>query len=83
MDTLWDFYRPSVQVGDDHVQLRSPQEKRVRDTDANRNPSLIVRYYKLTSSWISLWNMEWTPMMKGVGELRTSSSPDGRMGMYG
>lgn len=36
---------------------------------------------ELTSSWISSWNMECTPMMKGVGELNTSSSRDGRMGM--
>lgn len=38
-------------------------------------------YSVLTSSWISLWNMECTPMIKGVGELSTSSRRDGRMGM--
>lgn len=28
----------------------------------------------LTSSWVSDWKTELTPMMKGVGVLRTSSS---------
>lgn len=40
MDALWNFYRSSVQVGDDHVQLQMPQEKKtkvhVRDTSGTR-----------------------------------------------
>lgn len=37
----------------------------------------------LTRSKISLWNIECTPMMKGVGELNTSRRREGRIGMYG
>lgn len=35
----------------------------------------------LTSSWTSVLKMECTPIMKGVGELKTSSSWAGRMGI--
>lgn len=34
----------------------------------------------LTSSWVSAWKAALTPMMKGVGVLRTSRSWAGRMG---
>lgn len=34
----------------------------------------------LTSSWVSAWKAALTPMMKGVGVLRTSRSCAGRMG---
>ena len=36
----------------------------------------------LTSSCVSDWKMEWTPIMKGVGVLRTSRSCAGKMGTY-
>lgn len=34
----------------------------------------------LTSSWVSAWKAALTPMMKGVGVLRTSRSCAGKMG---
>lgn len=80
VNTLGDSHRPSVEVSNDHIQLWTKGSKRSGARRPAAGTGAARQTHTLTSSWVSAWKAALTPMMKGVGVLRTSSSCAGRMG---